>query len=74
MFRTPSLRNVALTAPYMHDGSIATLREAVDYEVYYRGLDRDRPLLMTPAERDELLEFMNALTSVCAVQRRCAGM
>ncbi|MEI2702893.1 MAG: MbnH family di-heme enzyme [Baekduia sp.] len=31
MFRAPSLRNVALTAPYMHDGSIATLREVVDH-------------------------------------------
>ena len=30
-FRTPSLRNVALTAPYMHDGSIATLREVLDH-------------------------------------------
>lgn len=31
MFRAPSLRNVALTAPYMHDGSIATLRDVVDH-------------------------------------------
>ena len=31
MFRPPSLRNVALTAPYMHDGSIATLREVVQH-------------------------------------------
>lgn len=30
-FRTPSLRNVALTAPYMHDGSVATLFDAVDH-------------------------------------------
>ena len=29
MFRTPSLRNVALTAPYMHNGSLATLRDVV---------------------------------------------
>lgn len=35
-FRTPSLRNVAQTAPYMHDGSIATLFEVVEY--YYRGV------------------------------------
>ncbi|MGO4781610.1 hypothetical protein AB4084_39600, partial [Lysobacter sp. 2RAB21] len=43
-FRTPSLRNVALTAPYMHDGSVATLEEAVDQEVYYRGINKGRPL------------------------------
>jgi cytochrome c peroxidase len=30
-FRVPSLRNIALTAPYMHDGSIATLDEAIDH-------------------------------------------
>ena len=31
LFRPPSLRNIALTAPYMHDGSIATLREVVEH-------------------------------------------
>ena len=30
-FRTPSLRNVAVTAPYMHDGSIRTLGEVIDH-------------------------------------------
>ncbi len=42
-FRTPSLRNVAVTAPYMHDGSLATLNEVVDF--YGRGgrLVRDGP-------------------------------
>ncbi len=35
-FRTPSLRNVALTAPYMHDGSVATLEEAIELEANYR--------------------------------------
>ena len=30
-FRAPSLRNIALTAPYMHDGSIATLEEVLDH-------------------------------------------
>jgi len=29
-FRTPSLRNVAVTAPYMHDGSVKTLSEVID--------------------------------------------
>src|SRR5438477_4706360 len=36
-FHTPSLRNVAVTVPYIHDGSIATLSDAVDHEIYYRG-------------------------------------
>lgn len=62
-FRTPSLRNVALTAPYMHDGSVATLAEAVDLEVYYRGAREDRPLILTPAEREDLIAFLHTLTS-----------
>jgi cytochrome c peroxidase len=41
-FATPSLRNVALTAPYMHDGRFATLEEAVDH--YTSGLQRSATL------------------------------
>jgi cytochrome c peroxidase len=62
-FKTPGLRNVALTAPYMHDGSVATLGEAVDLEVYNRGAHDDRPLILTPAERGALMAFLQALTS-----------
>ena len=62
-FRTPSLRNVARTAPYMHDGSVATLEEAVDDEVYYRSSENGRPLLLTPRERADLVAFLGALTS-----------
>jgi cytochrome c peroxidase len=62
-FRTPSLRNVALTSPYMHDGSVATLEAALDSEIYYRSLEANRPLILTPAEKSDLIAFMNALTS-----------
>lgn len=62
-FRTPSLRNVARTAPYMHDGSVATLEEAVDQEVYYRGINKGRPLSMTVEERRQLLAFLQALSA-----------
>jgi cytochrome c peroxidase len=62
-FKTPGLRNVALTAPYMHDGSIATLGEAVDLEVYSRGAREERPPILTPAERADLIAFLQALTS-----------
>ncbi len=62
-FRTPSLRNVALTPPYMHDGSVPTLAEAVERELYYRGAQDGRPLILTPAERGELAAFLQALTS-----------
>jgi cytochrome c peroxidase len=65
-FRTPSLRNVALTAPYMHDGSVATLREAVDIELYNRGTDAGRPLILRPQDKTDLVEFLQSLMSAMA--------
>lgn len=62
-FRTPSLRDVAMTAPYMHDGTVPTLEAAVDHEVYYRGLEAGRPLILTPAEKADLVAFLRALSS-----------
>jgi cytochrome c peroxidase len=66
-FRTPSLRNVADTAPYMHDGSKKTLREVVDF--YVGGgngnaqLDKEiHPLILSRQERDDLVAFLKALT------------
>jgi cytochrome c peroxidase len=67
-FRTPSLRNVAQTAPYMHDGSIETLEAAVDLEIYYRGIEAGRPLILTAQEKADLLEFLAALSSPAAPQ------
>ena len=61
-FKTPSLRNVELTAPYMHDGSVATLEEAVELEIYYRGIEANRPLVLTTEEKAYLIEFLKALT------------
>ena len=66
-YKTPSLRDVALTAPYMHDGSMATLAEVVAY--YNRGgepnfgLDpRLRPLGLAPGEIADLVAFLESLT------------
>ena len=66
-FRTPSLRNVAKTAPYMHDGSLKTLKDVVDF--YIGGgssnpqLDPEiKPLKLTAQERSDLLAFLEALT------------
>ncbi|MGH8543749.1 MAG: cytochrome c peroxidase [Gammaproteobacteria bacterium] len=66
-YKTPSLRNVALTAPYMHDGSFATLADVVVY--YNRGgyaaPDRDpliEPLGLTTREQNDLLVFLESLT------------
>lgn len=65
-FRTPSLRNVALTAPYMHDGSIKTLEAAVDTEIYYRGLATGRPIALTIEEQQDLLAFLRSLSSTAS--------
>lgn len=66
-FKTPSLRNVALTWPYLHDGSATTLADVVEF--YDRGgipnptLDvRIRPLGLTPDEQADLVAFLRALT------------
>jgi len=64
-FKTPTLRNVALTAPYMHDGRYATLEEVVAH--YDRGGDgvpgqEIRPLGLSDRERAELVAFLRALT------------
>jgi len=65
-FRTPMLRDVARTAPYMHDGSIATLEEVVDF--YDRGggdvAGRSallRPLVLSRDEKSALAAFLRAL-------------
>jgi cytochrome c peroxidase len=67
-FRVPSLRNVANTAPYMHNGHLATLRDVVRY---YSELNEDRlhadgekilkPLRLTDAEVDDLVAFLQSL-------------
>jgi cytochrome c peroxidase len=66
-YRTPSLRNVALTAPYMHDGSIPTLAGVVDF--YRRGgVPNDgldpliRPIPLTDDEVAALVSFLESLT------------
>jgi cytochrome c peroxidase len=66
-FKVPALRNVAASAPYMHDGSLATLADVLDQ--YDRGGRGDpatdpeiRPLGLTPAEKADLLSFLASLT------------
>ena len=63
-FRTPSLRNVAITGPYFHDGSVDTLDAAVDLELYYRRQSDGTPVVLSRAERNDLIEFLTALTDI----------
>ena len=68
-FKTPTLRNIALTSPYMHDGSMQTLEEIVEY--YDKGGAKNRfldaaifPLNLTDQEKADLVAFMKSLTSL----------
>jgi len=66
-FRTPSLRNVELTAPYMHDGKLRSLNDVVAFYnkggAPHDGVDpRIRPLDLTPAETEALVAFLQSLT------------
>jgi len=66
-FKTPTLREIARTAPYMHDGSIATLEDVIEF--YNRGGNpnayRDpelRPLNLNTEEKQALVAFLRALS------------
>lgn len=70
-FKTPSLRDIAIRAPYMHDGSLPTLEAVID--LYDRGgIDRPsrapdvRPLNLTSSEKADLVAFLQTLTSTAS--------
>ena len=67
--RTPTLRNVGLTAPYMHDGSFDTLEQVIDHYAS-GGSPQDpaqdpliQPLALAPDDRRALVAFLKSLTS-----------
>jgi cytochrome c peroxidase len=67
-FRTPSLRNVAVTAPYFHDGSAASLEDVVEFYdkggLPNRNLDPAiKPLKLTPEQKANLVRYLESLTS-----------
>lgn len=70
-FKTAGLRNVAITAPYMHNGMFRTLEEVIDFynepdRFVSHAIDRDtilaRPLELSPEEKKDLVAFLTALT------------
>lgn len=72
-FKVPGLRNISLTAPYMHNGMFATLESVVEFyndpdKVIANSINRDtlllRPLNLTPQEKTDLVNFMKTLTPV----------
>jgi cytochrome c peroxidase len=67
MFKVPTLRNIELTAPYMHDGSIASLEEVIlHYESGGKNHLNKNPILqpfkLTKRQRKELISFLKSLT------------
>ncbi len=70
-FKVPGLRNVALTAPYMHNGMFTTLEEVVEYyddpsKFVSNSMNIDtlliEPLNLTTQEKSDLVQFLNSLT------------
>jgi cytochrome c peroxidase len=66
-FKTPTLREIELTGPYMHDGSLKTLEEVVDYYdkggIKNRNLDENiKPLRLTAQEKSDLVAFLRSLS------------
>jgi len=71
LFKVPSLRNVAVTAPYMHNGMFKTLKDVLHYynqpdsflrNSIRRDLSLNKPLQLTPGELDDLEAFLVSLT------------
>lgn len=66
-FKTPTLRNVTMTGPYMHDGKLKTLKDVVDF---YAGRGNSNPYLdkrmltieLSGQDRSDLVEFLKSLT------------
>lgn len=64
-FKTPSLRNVALTAPYMHDGSIATLEGVIDFYSQEFTAQAEQPIVAewSAREKSDLVAFLRSLNA-----------
>ncbi len=73
-FRVPALRNVARTAPYMHDGRFTTLEEVVEHyisggEAGYNVSPNVRPLQLNESQKADLIAFLQTLTDTSGVSK-----
>ncbi|MEP0710285.1 MAG: cytochrome-c peroxidase, partial [Algoriphagus sp.] len=74
-YKTPTLRNIELTAPYMHDGRFKTLEEVLDH--YQNGIQINeslapqliRGIVLSPEEKSSLLAFLSSLTDSVFIQK-----
>lgn len=69
LFKVPTLRNIELTAPYMHDGSMTTLDEVIEHynsggKQHINKSDRIVPLNLTNQEKEDLIAFLKSLTDI----------
>jgi cytochrome c peroxidase len=67
LFKVPSLRNIEYTAPYMHDGSLETLEEVIEFYMSGGSSHRNkdvliRPFYLNPQEQQDLLNFLKSLS------------
>lgn len=73
-FKTPSLRNVAATAPYMHNGSLNTLAEVVEHfntggHLHPNKDERVKPLNLSAADKAALISFLGSLTDPSFIKK-----
>ncbi|QQR87426.1 MAG: cytochrome-c peroxidase [Flavobacteriales bacterium] len=72
-FKTPTLRNIAVTGPYMHDGRFATLQEVIDHyneggedsptvDAFMKFVDPDETMELTPQKKAQVIAFLEQLT------------
>ncbi len=74
-FKVPTLRNIALTAPYMHNGSLATLTEVVEHynsggKNHINKSNLIQPMGLTAQEKQDLINFLTALTDIKFIQNK----
>ena len=75
MFKVPTLRNIGLTAPYMHDGSLASLDEVISH--YESGGKKHnnkseilKPFKLSPKQRKDLKAFLLTLTDLDFISKK----
>ena len=74
-FKVPSLRNVAITSPYMHDGSIETLEAVIDHyasggKIHPNKSHFIKAFDINPEEKKNLIDFLKALTDTSFISKK----
>jgi len=75
MFKVPTLRNIEMTGPYMHDGSFQTLEEVIDHynaggKNHINKSNIIRPLALTKQEKKDLIAYLKTLTDYSFINNK----